>query len=269
MKKRFLCAVLSLALAVGLCPAALAAEEEAPAVPKADVLVDGERMPNFRAEIYDNTAYLSLYGATLALRPDASVSWEEDRLVARAEDFVLSAKVGDIYLEINGCCLYIPGRVKFDSVGDTLVPARVLGRALGASVDWVDGDVCLTGGGTPLASPEGYYDATDLDLIARVIMHESGNQSLEGKIAVGNVILNRVNSPSFPNTVAEVLAQKNQFPGATNATPNASSLRAAQLCLDGAMLVPGAYYFNGVGRSCWASRNKSLIAIIGGHAFYG
>ena len=35
------------------------------------------------------------------------------------------------------------------------------------------------------------------------------------------------------------------------------------------MVLPNAYWFNGVGRSCWASRNKECIAVIGGHAFYG
>ena len=51
--------------------------------------------------------------------------------------------------------------------------------------------------------------------------------------------------------------------------PRDSSILAAKLCLEGAMVLPNAYWFNGVGRSCWASRNKECIAVIGGHAFYG
>lgn len=88
-------------------------------------------------------------------------------------------------------------------------------------------------------------------------------------MAVGNVILNRVNYNGFGSTVAEVIYSPNQFPGATNATPNAQSILAARLVLEGANVVPNALYFNGVGKSCWASRNKTLIKVIGGHAFYG
>ena len=180
----------------------------------------------------------------------------------------MSARINSHYLAVNGRYLYIPDAVKANDEGDTLVPTRTLGRALGAYVEWSDG-VCFTTNGTPLTSGDEYYDAQTVDLLARVITHESGNQPLNGKIAVGNVILNRVNSSSFPNTVSEVLYAPGQFPGATNATPNSESILAAKLCLDGAMVVPGAYWFNGAGKSCWASRNKNTIATIGGHAFYG
>jgi N-acetylmuramoyl-L-alanine amidase len=180
----------------------------------------------------------------------------------------MTVKVGDPYLVINGRYLYISGRVKGWADGTALVPARTLATALGAWIDWT-GTVDLYSGGVPLTAADRPYDDTTLDLLARVITHESGNQPLEGKMAVGNVILNRVNSRSFPNTVYDVIFSPNQFPGATNATPNAESILAARLVLEGANVVPGAYYFNGTGKSCWASRNKKLITVIGGHAFYG
>ena len=164
--------------------------------------------------------------------------------------------------------MYIPEKVKEWPDGTALVPARTLATALGAWIDWT-GKVELCSGGVPLQSEDIPYDEETLDLLARVIMHESGNQPLEGKMAVGNVILNRVNYPGFGSTVAEVIYSPNQFPGATNATPNVQSVLAARLCLEGANVVPEALYFNGVGKSCWASRNKALIKVIGGHAFYG
>mgnify|MGYP006072934677 CR=1 FL=1 len=279
MKKQLFCAGLCLALTLSMGTQAFAeevdsqtapgAEEAAQAtVTTAEVVINGETMTNFRAELYGGTSYVSLYGATLALRPDAVIAWEDNQMVERAEDFELSARVGTCYLVVNGRYLYIPDGVKFDAAGDTLVPVRVLAQALGATVEW-DGRVLLTGGGTPLESGDTYYNAEELDLIARVIMHESGNQPLEGKIAVGNVILNRVEHPSFPDTVYDVLFQKNQFPGATNATPNEESILAAKLCLDGASVVPDAYWFSAVGLECWASINKDLVTVIGGHAFYG
>ena len=181
----------------------------------------------------------------------------------------MTVEKGKTYFEINGRYLYVPGGFKTrESDGMVMVPARPLGQALGFGVDWKK-KVIFTSEGAPLAEADKPYTDEELDLISRVIMHESGNQPLNGKMAVGNVILNRVEDSLFPNTVYEVIYQKNQFPGATNATPNAESIVAAKLVLEGANVVPGAYFFNGVGKACWASRNKTLLYTIGGHAFYG
>ncbi len=261
MKRRIFCLVLCLALALGTT--AQAADKTSVAV-----AVDGVTQEHLAAATYNGVSYVSLYGVTLALRPDAVITWEESQMVARAEGLTLSARIGASYLVANGRHLYVPGGVKMDDTGDTLVPARTLAAALGAGIAWT-GAVEFTSGGTPILSGDQFYNAGDLDLLARVITHESGNQPLTGKIAVGNVIINRTQTPGFAGTISEVIYQKNQFPGATDATPNAESILAAKLCLDGAVTVPGALYFNGVGKSCWASRNKTHLATIGGHAFYG
>ncbi len=54
-----------------------------------------------------------------------------------------------------------------------------------------------------------YYDS--LEMLAILVEAEAGNQSLEGKRLVVDVVLNRVDSPDFPNTIAEVIFQENQF----------------------------------------------------------
>jgi len=110
--------------------------------------------------------------------------------------------------------------------------------------------------------------------LSRIIYAESGNQSLDGKIAVGNVVLNRVASPRFPNTVYEVIFQRNQFTpamtGSINRTPSAESVIAAKLCLDGANTAGDALYFVNPNMSpySWASRNRPYVATIGAHAFF-
>lgn len=263
MKRRMICGVLCLSLALCLATPVWADEPGS----FAEVAVNGEAAA-FSAEVYDGTSYVPFYEGTMALRPDAEITWEEGTFYARAWDFTMTAKVWDPYIVINGRYLYVPDRVRGWADGTALVPARTLATALGAWIEWT-GRVELCSGGVPLSAEEIPYDDMTLDLLARVITHESGNQPLEGKMAVGNVLLNRVNSPTFPDTVYGVVYQKNQFPGAANAAANAESVLAARLCLEGANVVPGAYYFNGAGISCWASRHKSLIRVIGGHAFYG
>ena len=93
-------------------------------------------------------------------------------------------------------------------------------------------------------------------------------------MAVAIVVMNRVASPIYPDTVEEVLAQKNQFStyrsgGLAENSPNASSVIAAKLVLDGGVVeeVAEALYFDS-SSSSWAARNRECIAVIGGHRFY-
>lgn len=273
MGKRIISAALCAALLLGLwAPAYAAGEKESyrGSVP-AEIVVDGVLL-EYRGQLLNGTTRVSLREVALALCPAAEAELDDDgSLTVTGESFVLTAKTGRKYFEVNGRPLYVAEGLGEDEAGGPMAPVRTLAAALGAEVDW-DGRVLLTTGGEPLESADTFYNAEDLDLISRVIMHESGNQSLEGKIAVGNVILNRVNDTgkSFPNTVRGVLDQKNQFPGATKVSSvNRESLVAAKLALEGVMIVPGACWFNRKGLKCWASRNKTLLATIGAHDFYG
>ena len=125
---------------------------------------------------------------------------------------------------------------------------------------------------TTYYQPAGYYDSQALDLIARIINSEAGSMSLEGKVSVGNVIMNRVNSAEFPNTIYGVIYQPNQFTVVnTNrfyATPSDQSVAAAKMVLDGVNYVPGAVFYNVSGLNTWASRNRTYLMTFAGHDFY-
>ena len=58
---------------------------------------------------------------------------------------------------------------------------------------------------------ESSYSQSDLKLLACLVHAEAGNQSYEGKLAVANIVLNRVKSKSFPNNIRDVIYQKGQF----------------------------------------------------------
>lgn len=260
--KRLISLLMALTLLFGLGVSALAAPAS-----QFPVYVNGQPVENAASVLDNGVTYVSLYHTTLALRPGSYLSGD---CAMTGSDFVISAVPGQAYMVCNGRYLYVPGLVRSHPESkEVLVPVRTLATALGATLTWSGEGIFLTTDGAALQSGDAFYNATDLDLIARVIQHESGNQPLKGKIGVANVILNRAKSSQFPNTVSGVLNQKNQFPGATNATPKAEAIIAAKLAMDGANTVGNACWFNGVGRACWASKNKSLIATIGGHAFYG
>jgi len=266
--KRFLALLLGLVFMAGATGQVLAAEEAAE-VPQ--VYIDGVLTENVHATVIDQATYVSFTALVSALQPDAVISWEGGQSVARAEGIEVAARPGAVYLQANGRYLYVPEGIQAGE-NETLVPVRTLAQALGAEVSW-DGAVQITSEGTPLVTGEEFYDAEAVFLLSHIIYNESGNQPMEGKIAVGNVLLNRVAHPSFPSTLYDVIYQPGQFypekTGCMEKTPNEGSVIAAKLCLEGAVVVPDAYWFNGAGKSCWASQNKECVAVIGGHAFYG
>ena len=258
--------------AAGASPLALAEETES------GLLIDGEHAPVEIAMFRENgITYVALAGMSKALDETAQVAWngENGTVTVTAAKVNITAKIGQSYLEANGRYLYVPEQVRMVD-GKVTVPLWAAAKAFDASVSWDAGTGVITvkRGSGGIQSGETYYNQETLFWLSRVIFAESGNQSLEGKMAVGNVVMNRVASPIYPNTVKEVLAQKNQFStyksGAlANRTPNESSIIAAKLVLDGGEVeqCKGALYFDSNARS-WAARNKECIAVIGGHKFY-
>ena len=131
-------------------------------------------------------------------------------------------------------------------------------RALGMST---------TGGDSPASS-----QSNSVDLLARVISAEARGEPYSGQVAVGAVILNRVEHPSFPNTIAGVVYRPGAFTcmvdGQFNEPVADSAYRAARDALNGADPSGGAiYYFNpDTATSAWIW-SRPLITVIGKHRF--
>lgn len=113
----------------------------------------------------------------------------------------------------------------------------------------------------------------DLTLLAAVIELEAGTH-YEGGIAVANVVLNRVNSSRFPNSISGVVYQKGQFPGAHNGKlarilargPKSACYQSAQAALNGENVAGNRLFFNSQ-RSINYNRVSNYI-IVGGNCFY-
>lgn len=128
--------------------------------------------------------------------------------------------------------------------------------------------------GQPLKSAEETYNADNLKWLSRIIYAEAKGEPFKGKVAVGNVVMNRVNSSKFPNNVYSVVFARNQFTpartGAINNTPDSDSIRAAKLAMEGYNVVPGCFYFinERTTTSSWFRRTRTMLYRIGSHSFY-
>ena len=243
------------------------------------LLMNGQPVPADTGKtVEQGTTYVALAAMAQTLDPSVTITWDGGSSTAAVQSAVLdlTAKVGQQYLVANGRYLYVPEGVRMEA-GRVVVPLKELVKAFDAKLSWdpADGTTSITTGSGGIASGDSFYNQDDLFWLSRVVYAESGNQSLDGKIAVANVVLNRVKSPIFPNTIEGVLAQKNQFPtygsgSLAKRTPNEGSIIAAKLAMDGAVVeeAAGALYFDSASNS-WASRNKTHITTIGGHKFYG
>ena len=115
-------------------------------------------------------------------------------------------------------------------------------------------------------------NSTDLNLLARLIYGEARGESYTGQVAVGAVVLNRVKSSKFPNTIAGVIYQAGAFDvvsdGQINMSPSSTAIKAAQDALNGWDPSYGAiYYFNpNTATSKWIW-SRPVTVVIGNHRF--
>lgn len=113
----------------------------------------------------------------------------------------------------------------------------------------------------------------DTHLLAQIINAEAKGEPYNGKVAVGNVILNRIKSPHFPDTVRDVVYQKGQFSpvsdGSINNEPNSESIKAAKEAMNGYKVVGDdvIYFYNPhTSTSDWIF-SREVVYKIGNHAF--
>ena len=232
----------------------------------ASLQVDGERLET-PAYVEEGTTYAPLRELLEALG-DWTVWWDGSAARAVSGDASLTADPRGV-LTINGTrypCLV-------DVVnGRTYVPLRLTAEALGGSVRW---DPWLDG--AAVTSPGAEHDAMDYYWLSRIIHAESGGEPLEGQIAVGNVVLNRVSSGDFPDSIPGVIFDDEngvQFEPVANGTltkePTELSLEAARRALAGENTVGDALYFfaPALSQGTWIDSSRTYRQTIGCHRFY-
>ena len=134
--------------------------------------------------------------------------------------------------------------------------------------------VTLRGGssGSTAASSSAAIVSSDHRLLAKLVYAEARGEPYKGQVAVAAVVLNRVESASFPNTISGVIYQRNAFTcvnnGSINNTPDSSSIRAALDALNGWDPTGGClYYYNPKTATDDWIRSRTVQTVIGRHHF--
>ncbi|MBQ9658940.1 MAG: spore cortex-lytic enzyme [Clostridia bacterium] len=157
----------------------------------------------------------------------------------------------------------------------TVEAVKSFQRKNGLTVDGIAGSQTLAAMGiTSSSSSSGSSSSrsSDANLLARAIYGEARGEVYVGQVAVGAVILNRVKSSSFPNTIAGVIYQNGAFDavsdGQINMSPDSTAQKAAQDALNGWDPSYGAiYYFNpntATNKWIWS---RPVTVTIGKHRF--
>lgn len=164
------------------------------------------------------------------------------------------------------------------SNGRMYIPASALTKALGVEIKTQTYNaVTISGSYTPLLHASKFYREDEVYWLSKIINAESGGESLIGQIAVGDVILNRVKSELYPNTIYGVIFDRKygvQFSpildGSIYKDPSFTATLAAKICLEGTSLSDNALFFLNprAAQSNWIVRSREYAYSIGGHDFY-
>ena len=232
--------------------------------------------PTIQTLLIQDTTYVPLRAVAQKLDPDAQITWKSGTAYVSSDVLNLTARVGDSWLEANDRCFYVENGIRLIN-GSVMVPVRALAAAMGGTVAWDAATRSVhvsAGSGAPAAAP---YEEDALYWLSRIISAESQGEPMAGKLAVGTVVLNRVASKEFPNTIYGVIFDDQwgiQFTPVSNGTiyrePTEESVKAAKLCLEGARVAGNSLYFLDPGQSTnhWAMNNRTYVTTIGKHWFY-
>ena len=171
---------------------------------------------------------------------------------------------------------YYKGSVDGIYGSKTLEAVKYFQRKNGLTVDGIAGDKTLSALGirssSNSSSSSSNSNSNNVTLLSKLIYGEARGEPYTGQVAVGAVVMNRVKSNLFPNTIAGVIYQSGAFDavsdGQINKTPDSTARKAAQDAINGWDPSYGAiYYFNpstATNKWIWS---RPLTIVIGKHRF--
>ena len=206
-------------------------------------------------------------GGLILSRVDASVTAEAANIV-KGDTY---ANIAAVQKRLKELGYY---KIAVDGIWGpkTLAAVKAFQRDYGLTVDGIVGTWTERSLGITLSSSGGGYSSSDRDLLARCVYAEARGEPYTGQVAVAAVVLNRVESASFPNTISGVIYQPYAFTcvsdGQINYAPDSTAYSAADDALGGWDPTNGClYYYNpATATSKWIWSLKVELTI-GRHSF--
>jgi len=243
------------------------------------VYLDGREVLQGECMIIDSITYVPLR-SFCNLLDECRISWNGVTATAtvKSDHLTLTVQNNALYIIANGHYFYTVGRV-MNLNGRLYVPIRPLARAFAEELSWNASArrVELTSRGSVRAVKPAAYASDEVYWLSRIISAEAKGESLKGQIAVGNVVLNRVRSSAYPNTIYGVIFDRKhgtQFSPVSYGTiynrPTESAVIAAKICLEGYTLSDSILFFLNprIATNNWIVRNRPFAFRIGNHDFY-
>ena len=297
MRKPLLCAALALTLLLSGCgslesviraPArAAATKAPLPSIARAADPEGTEALPVYVDGLLVSRALRKGDAVYAALRPlcahaRISMDWSGDRALFTLDlgGLRVEGRAGRGYYTASGRYVYAPEDWLLRG-GEPYLPLGALCRLLNLTAEERDGALYLDGSALHvMEAGADYYELNfpqgDVYWLAHIIGSEAGIEPLESKIGVGNVVMNRVRDPNFPDNVFDVIfdhAHGMQFEPVTKGTihdePKAEDTVAAYLVLEGTDVAGDCLYFvNPDFGSFWFDNNLTFVKKIGRHNYY-
>ena len=293
--KGILTKILSAALSVGIMTTALtviSTANEVQSAPKTEISYQNETRSTgfvringknlFHGEIFtkNGVTFVPLFRfASWLGNFQNKYDWKSRTATVTGENLKISAREGTLYIEANGRYFYTEEEILIRN-GEMFVPIKPIVKALNSYVSYnssLSAYVVSSGDTRRLKTGAQVYNADDIYWLAKIISAEAEGEPMKGKIAVGNVILNRVRSKNFPNTIYGVIFDKKhgvQFAPTANGriykTADAESIIAAKMCYEGYSLSSEILYFlnPSASSSNWIANNRPYAFTIKNHYFY-
>lgn len=229
---------------------------------RVSVYINGRALYKNELMLIDNTTYVKIDSFRKVIGDNSGVIvWAFDNYIAGNGRYIYNDKI----------CFYENGSV--------YVPLRSAAKLYLADVRWSESESAayVTTERNTIVSGDIMYNTDDVYWLSRIINAESRGEPFYGKLAVGNVVMNRVANSRFPNDIKSVIFDNKfgiQFTPVANGTiynePNDECIITAKMILEGYRISHDILYFiaEAQAQNLWTVNNCVYVFSVGAHDFY-
>lgn len=229
---------------------------------RVSVNINGKALYNNELMLIDNTTYVKIDSFRKVIGDNSGVI----------------VKAFDNYIAGNGRYIY-NNKICFYENGSVYVPLRSAAKLYLADIRWSESKstAYITTQRNTIVSGDIMYNTDDVYWLSHIINAESRGEPFYGKLAVGNVVMNRAASGQFPSDIKSVIFDDKfgiQFTPVANGSiynePNDECIIAAKMILEGYRISNDILYFiaEALARNLWTVNNCVYVLSIGSHDFY-